>query len=301
MNTIPDYVILDDTSILHKDGFIFDLMEFNVIYPIYFHNVTHKGQMLNIVKLMISKFYNIELTHEQYINLTYKDNNINNISLDNISLENNIITNAKDNKLYITNYLENANVTYYLCILNKYDINNNLLKCYNKINKVNLISPKERLTIFKCILDNKSCIYKNHIWKIEFKKILINRNIELNNNYIHINGCYYLSSDRSHIINNVTKKIITIYTDLKNHYSLLYINKKRTKYVLNYYDNPHSYNKVDYVNNSFNLQCDNFDKFTKNNNLCKNIDFSYANDYQDYLEETFDNHLYYQVKNSFLK
>ena len=323
---LPDYIFLDEFNILHKNGFIFDISTSNLIFPYNFHSITYKRKTFNIIKLMILKFYNINLTDAQYKNIKYIDENIRNISLDNISLE--YINLSSDNGMdYHIQFSYNLNTYYYIFILYKYDHNNKLLKCYSKIHNLQF-SIIQKTEFIKNLLLGKTMKCKKYIWKVEFRKIPISIGIKPNVNYICLYNQYYLSYDHSHIISKITKKILTIYIDIKNHYVYLNDGKKRVKFILEYYSNPNLYiacnNNLNMLYNLNSYRLNNYIAskkiklntynrsysmnayFQKINNTdnTNNSDNTNSDDFKiniiDIFEETFDNLLYGEVTNEFL-
>lgn len=316
LENIPEYIFLDSYTILHKNGFIFDILTSHVLYPIHFHSITYKGKLVNMVKFMILHFYNISLTEEQYINIKYKDNDIHNISLENLSLENINLPLPKDKKYHI-DYSYNMNIIHHLFILYKYDHNNKLLKCYNKLDKLQVIILN-KADFIKQLLLCKTIKCQKYIWKIDFKKIALTNEIDKNPNYIYIYDHYYLSYDNSHIISKITKKLLTINVDVLNHFVYLTKYKKKIKFILNYYSHPNLYETSTNLNTSCKLHIDNFypnkkiklnnyhDNYTINdyfNEINENNSFDdiFKININDNLEESFNNTLYYQIKNNFLK
>jgi len=220
-----NYKILNSNYILHKEGIIINIQTLNIIYPKSKQNIImFEKKYYNMACLMLDKFYNIDIIHKN--NICHIDDNIYNNNINNILYLN---INYNDQNLYLCN-----DQCYYYFIIEKYNLNFNLIERIPNI-KYNNFNKHFILNLFTYPYVCDTLFY----WKLTIKKVYHSELNNVNLYYNIPNSVYYLSYDKSHIINKNKKKILPIYKSVLNkYYSALYDSKihKYTIILLDYYD-----------------------------------------------------------------
>ena len=254
-----NYYFLDNNNIIHKDGIIINLNTLKLIYNNNHNNYIYFNKIKTFFpSLMLKYFYfngNKMPTRRDVIHF---DNNIYNNEITNIIYkphkENNYNSNLL-NCIKKKNNIENTykNRLYYLLIINKYNINYDLLQSYNQISQLNIKNIREFMLR---LLNNKYIYHDNHFWNLEIRKIYLTN---LNDYIKLIDNVYYIHKDLSHVINVSTNNLLKIYLDInQKHYVNLYGQKNNIiRLHLDYYDNPYlhkiSINKVKAIEQTDNI------------------------------------------------
>lgn len=224
-----NFKVLDTNNILHKEGIIINLQTLNIIYPKSNKNIIRfNNENYNMGFLMLKVFYNIDdadPTNCCHIDDNVFNNNINNL----IYLNNNREKINKYQNLYLNN-----NECYYYLIIEKYNLNFDLINIIPNIKYYNFDKNfLLNLFTYSYICD------KTYYWKININKIY-NSEIYNKNLYNRIeNTNYYISSNKSHVIDKIKKKILPIFKKLSGEYYSTLYDSKYSKYnllILEYYN-----------------------------------------------------------------
>jgi hypothetical protein len=244
LNTIfkkptKDYVYIDKYHIIHKYGFILNILNLKLIYPKSKTNIISLcNKRIYFPNLMMKYFNNIP--HSDSKNITHLDKNVFNNNIHN--LMHCLYTIKKNNKNY-----KNYNI-HFLLIFHKYDQNFNYKASFNDLKPIYKIN---KMDLILYLLDHTYYFDNNHYWELEIKQIEI-PNLKRYHNIF--NNIYYISDDKSHVINAITKNLIKINIDYHGeHYVNLAVDKYQSiKYCLDYFKNPFFKINSD-ISNSLNI------------------------------------------------
>lgn len=238
----PLYKHINKDYILHSDGYLLNLNTLYIIYETSDRKLRFNKNLINMETFMISNFYNINVSKN---NIIYNDYNVLNNNINNLT----IINKNKKNNMLINNYTKIP--IHFIILLHKYDMNNNLLKCYTSYKHNYLFDGTDKKKLTLSLLNNKVVEFKNFKWKLYIKKIELSN---INKKYICIIEPYYLSNDYTHVINIKTFNILYIYNSFKNpyHVQLKLSNSQIFNFNLFYYNNPHYYIKIYLSNYNYN-------------------------------------------------
>lgn len=287
-NPKVNYYFLDNNNIIHKDGIIMNLNTLKITYNNNHNNYIYFNKIKTFFpSLMLKYFYFNGIKMPTRRDVIHLDNNIYNNEITNILYKPQKEKNYNRNLLNCVKIKKNIDNTYknrlyYLLIINKYNINYDLLKSYNNISHLNIKNVREFMLR---LLDNQYIYHDNHFWNLEIRKIKINN---LNDYIKLIDNIYYIHKDLSHVINLSTNNLLKIYIDInQKHYVNLYRQKNNIfRLHLDYYDNPFLYkvclNEINSIKENDNIIINNleFDE------ICNDFESSYFTPYSN----EFDNY-----------
>lgn len=190
-----NFKLLDSNHILHKEGIIINIQTLEFIYPKSTKNIIKfQNEYHHMNSLMLKKFYNIKNIQKHKI--IHIDDNIYNNNI------NNLIYYDIDYKYYNI-YLNNDECYYYFTI-EKYNLNFDLVDIIPNIKNKNFNKQFIlNLFIYSYINDTKN------YWKLKINRVYKSEiyNKKLYSQFEHTN--YYISNDKSHIVNTIKKKNFT--------------------------------------------------------------------------------------------
>lgn len=223
-----NFVYLDNDHILHKEGIIININNLEIIQTTCKNKIIFKGFQYNMARLMIKHFYNIDsLSSIEIDDIYHIDGNYYNNSLANLYYKN----------LYKKNLYNNLVKYKYIINIEQYDIDYKIKNYSNLINNSELYDNCPKDLIIK-LLNSAFVIYKNEYWKMNIKKIKIS---DLNNCCLYTaipQSEFYISNDRSHVINHNRILLIIFDKDYKYYYSNVYLKKEKRfeKIYLDFYN-----------------------------------------------------------------